>query len=151
MKGKQSFKMAAIGFVAALVIVSAGGAAYAQMEKPTFCGSCHAMSDHYATWNDSSHASIACSECHLPQDNIATKLVAKTQTGIVDMYHQTMRDYSLDIKTTEKGKEYIQGNCVRCHEPAIKNTNMGSGKDSDGRQCISCHRSLVHDSMTTSQ
>ena len=142
-------KMAVIGFVVALVLVIAGGAAYAQMEKPTFCGGCHAMADNYATWQDSSHASVACSECHLPHDNMATKLAAKAATGTVDVWHETMRDYGIDIKTTEKGKEYLQNNCIRCHESTIKDISMG-GKDDD-RQCVSCHRNLVHGTMSISQ
>ena len=151
MSGRKSFKMAAIGFVVALVLVIACGAAYTQLEKPTFCGGCHAMSDNYATWHESSHASIACSECHLPHDNMVQTLAAKTATGLADVYHETMRDYGLDIRTTDKGKEYLQKNCVRCHEATIRDTGMGCGKDSDGRQCISCHRNLVHGDMTISQ
>jgi len=145
-------KMAVIGFVVALVIVIAGGAAYAQMEKATFCGGCHAMSDNYATWSDSMHSSVECSECHLPQNNLATKLVAKASTGIVDVWHETLRDYGTHIEITEKGKEYLRDNCVRCHEATIKNTSMtGVGKDGDDRECVSCHRNLVHGNMTISQ
>ncbi|MCL1790978.1 MAG: NapC/NirT family cytochrome c [Peptococcaceae bacterium] len=141
--------MAVIGFVVCLVVVIAGGAAYAQMEKPEFCGSCHAMSENYGTWSDSSHASVTCSECHLPNNNIAAKLVAKAQTGMVDVWHQTMRDYDLNIEMTDKGKTTLRNNCIRCHEPTIKNTSMiDIGKDGDDRYCVSCHRNLVHGNMT---
>jgi len=149
--GKQSFKMAAIGFVVALVLVGAGGAAYAYMESPSFCGGCHAMQEQYHSWNDSAHQTVDCSDCHLPHDNIASTLWAKTQTGVVDVYQQATRGYDLEITVTEKGKEYLQKNCIRCHEPAIKETGMGFDKDGDGRDCTSCHRNLVHGGKTISQ
>jgi cytochrome c nitrite reductase small subunit len=144
--GKQSFKMAAIGFVVALVLVCAGGAVYAHTNNPTFCGGCHAMGDYYDSWLASSHQTVACSECHLPHDNIFSTLVAKTQTGVVDLYKQTTRDYDLHTNITDKGKQYLKMNCVRCHEPAVRETGMGTGKNNvgDGRDCTSCHRDLVH-------
>jgi cytochrome c nitrite reductase small subunit len=149
--GKQSFKMAAIGFLVALILVIAGGAAYAQTEKPTFCGGCHAMEDSYHTWQNSVHSTVACSECHLPHDNLATKLLAKAKTGAVDIYAQTLRNYDIDIQVTDKGKEYLQKNCLRCHESRVSATDMGVGKDGDGRDCTSCHMNLVHGSKTISQ
>jgi len=146
--GRQFFKGAAIGFVAGLVLVGAGGAAYAYMETADFCGSCHAMEENYHSWHESAHQTVACSDCHLPHDNIVTTVLAKAQTGIVDVYHQVVRDYDLDIKMTEQGKDCLQKNCVRCHEAVIRETKMGSDKDGDGRDCTSCHRYLVHGSMT---
>ena len=39
--------------------------------SPKFCGMCHAMQHEAKTHATSSHADIACVECHLPHDNIA--------------------------------------------------------------------------------
>lgn len=136
---RQALKLMGIGFGVAVVVVSAGAYTYAYAEDPTFCGGCHAMSEHYASWQLSTHKTVDCSECHLPHEQ-PTKLVAKVQTGVVDTYHQTMRDYPLRIEITEKGQDYLQNNCLRCHESTIANTSMVSGE----KDCTTCHRNLVH-------
>jgi hypothetical protein len=33
---------------------------------PAFCGTCHVMSPYYESWKTSSHADIACVDCHIP-------------------------------------------------------------------------------------
>lgn len=139
---RQALKLMGIGFGVAVVVITAGAMTYAYAEEPSFCGGCHAMTDHYATWQASTHKNLKCSECHLPHE-YPDKLVAKTETGVVDVYHQTLRDYALpqQIEITEKGQDYLRQNCLRCHEMTIANTSMISGD----KTCTTCHRELVHD------
>jgi len=137
---RQVLKLIGLGFGIAVVVVIAVAMAYAYAEEPGFCGRCHSMEEFYTSWQASSHSTVACSECHLPHDGAATKLVAKTQAGFVDIYHQTLRDYPLQIQITDKGYSYLKDNCLRCHEPVVRDTSIVS----TGKDCLSCHRTLVH-------
>lgn len=132
--------MLALGVVVAVagMAVAAGGYSYA--ESPAFCGACHSMEQAYASWEVSNHKQMACTDCHLPNENLATKLAAKAMTGITDVYHETLRDYPATIKVTAQGKQYLTDNCVRCHQSTIENTKMAAS----GQDCAKCHRGLVH-------
>lgn len=137
---RNGLKLLAIGFTIAVLgmVVTAGVYAYA--ESPSFCGSCHSMEYAYSSWQASNHKQIACTDCHLPNNNLASKLVAKIQTGISDVYHETIRDYPATIKVTAQGKQYLADNCLRCHRSTVENTKMMAG----GQDCTKCHRGLVH-------
>lgn len=102
---RNALKLMAIGFIVAVAGMAMAGFGYAQAEKPQFCGSCHSMEQAYATWQASNHKQIECTECHLPNNNLAVKLAAKTQTGINDVYHEVLRDYPATIKVTAQGKK----------------------------------------------
>src|SRR5580692_1890226 len=61
-----------LGFVllaTAINFVIVGTASYrgvAQMDKPSFCGqSCHVMAPEWSAYHVSSHANVACTECHI--------------------------------------------------------------------------------------
>ncbi len=61
-----------LGFVllvTAINFVIVGTASYrgvAQMDKPSFCGqSCHVMAPEWTAYHVSSHANVACTECHI--------------------------------------------------------------------------------------
>lgn len=115
--------------------------------KPQFCGSCHAMDTAYTTWQHSNHKQMFCTECHLPNKNLAVKPVAKAQTGITDVYHETIRDYPAKIMVSPQGKAYIADNCLRCHQSTVETTGMGAG----GQDCTKCHRGLVHERGSVSK
>jgi cytochrome c nitrite reductase small subunit len=140
-KKNPTFRLVALGFVAAVIIMVLGANIYAYTNNPEFCGGCHAMTEHYKTWQSATHKSVACAECHLPHDNPASYLGAKIYTGVVDSNAQVVRNYPLaeDIKLTEKGRDYLQNNCLRCHDAAVANIM------NDDTDCLSCHRSLVHE------
>lgn len=137
---RNALKLMAIGCAVAVVGMIMAGFGYAQAERPEFCGNCHAMEQAYASWSESNHKQINCTECHLPQNNLATKMVAKAQTGIYDVYHEALRDYPAVIKVTPQGKKIIADNCLRCHQSTVETTGMGAG----GQDCTKCHRGLIH-------
>lgn len=128
------------GFAVAIAGMLAAGFGYAYAEKPQFCGSCHSMEQPYATWQASNHKQIYCTECHLPNNGLAAKVVAKAQTGMNDVYHETLRDYPATIAVTAQGKQVLADNCLRCHKSTVENTGMAEG----GADCTKCHRGLVH-------
>jgi cytochrome c nitrite reductase small subunit len=141
-KKNKTFRLVALGFVAAVIIMVIGANVYAYTNNPEFCGGCHAMTEHYATWQSATHRSVACTECHLPHATPAGYLGAKIQTGAVDISAQVARNYPLaeDISLTVKGREYLQKNCLRGHEAAGANVSLAEGET----DCTSCHRGLVH-------
>lgn len=137
---RQALKLVGLGFGIAVVIMVAGTMVYAYAEEPEFCGGCHSMHDSYVSWQASTHSTVACSDCHLPHDGLATELIAKVQSGLVDVYYEAKRDYPLQPKLSEKNHVYVQDNCLRCHEPVVRDTMLVSSET----DCLSCHRSLVH-------
>lgn len=137
---RNALKLVGAGFVIAVVGMAVVAMGYAYAETPAFCGACHSMEQSYVSWQASNHKQIACSECHLPNSSLATKLVAKARTGITDVYHETIRDYPAVIKVTAQGKGYLADNCLRCHQSTVENTAMAAG----GQNCAKCHRGVVH-------
>ena len=144
MKGwsnRHTLKLIGLGFCIGVIVMIISTVTYAYAEEPTFCGGCHSMEESYKSWQASSHSAVACTECHLPNDKMLSKFTAKAATGLWDTYKETRRDYTpQQIQVSEKGRAYLKGNCSRCHEPTIRNTSLVS----EGKDCISCHRNLVH-------
>ncbi len=137
---RNAVKMMAIGFVIAVVGMALAGFSFVHAEQPQFCGSCHSMEQAYTSWQMSTHKQIACTECHLPNGNIAAKMFAKTQTGINDVYHEVKKDYPAVIQVSNQGRGFIADNCLRCHISTVETTGMGAG----GQDCTKCHRGMVH-------
>lgn len=136
----DTIRLILFGAAGAVVAVTIAGAGYAWADSPQFCGSCHSMIEPAATWRQSNHKQFICTECHLPHDSLAEKLVTKMKTGNRDVYHETLRDYPAALILTQEGRYIIDRNCLRCHSSTVENTAMGQG----GQDCIKCHRALIH-------
>ena len=68
-------RFAITGYVLGLVVGLGLLAIFGAMEAsstPSFCGSCHVMAPYYESWTTSSHAEIACVDCHIPPGVSAT-------------------------------------------------------------------------------
>lgn len=128
------------GFVAGAIIVFAMVGGYHASGNPLVCGSCHSMDHVYGRWQASMHKQFACTECHLPDTNIAGKIGYKVKAGLNDLYHETLRNYPASISISAEGARIANGNCLRCHFSTVQNTFMGNG----GVNCIKCHRYSVH-------
>jgi cytochrome c nitrite reductase small subunit len=126
----------AVGMV--LILLLAGG--YQLGGASWFCGACHSMEKEYAQWKLSRHKQFSCTECHMPDTNIAGKLAYKTHAGLNDLWHEVIRNYPAHIRLSYKGKDIMNGNCFRCHFSTIENTGMSKG----GQNCLKCHHNLVH-------
>ena len=137
---RNALKCILLGMIVAVVGMGVSVAGYDMAESPAFCGSCHSMTQAHATWQASNHKQIDCTECHLPNNNLAVKLIAKGQTGMNDVYHETLRDYPANIRLTTQGMTILKDNCLRCHQSTVENTKMAAG----GQDCTKCHRGLVH-------
>ncbi len=91
------------------------------------------------------HSQLECTDCHLPHQNVAIYLVEKGRTGMVDTYHEVLRDYPAHIKISKDGWDTVNANCVRCHEPTMQDVHADLGKDFDsGGDCLKCHSRIAH-------
>ena len=134
------------GFAIGLVAAGIGSAVMSVSGSPEFCGTCHAMKTEAATFAMSPHRGQDCVECHLPHDNAAIYFIEKGRTGMVDMYHEVMRDYPAHIILSKDSRQMVDKNCIRCHEATMsgvhvdmKNMDMDSGAD-----CLKCHKGVAH-------
>ncbi|MGN0940502.1 MAG: cytochrome c3 family protein [Selenomonadaceae bacterium] len=132
------------GFIVGVIACGAGAGMSALSGTPTFCGSCHSMKMEQATFAESSHKNLDCVECHLPHTSMAVYYVEKGRTGMVDMYHEIMRDYPAKIKMSKSARDTVNANCLRCHSQTMENVSngpMGTEKD-----CLKCHSRIAHGS-----
>lgn len=140
---RKALKYGIAGAVAMLAVALMMSASLAYVDQPQFCGSCHSMREVYGTFAASTHKQFVCGDCHLPQQNFAVKLSAKTRSGISHVYHETLQDYPQPLTISAEGKTILADNCRRCHASTIENTPMAAA----GNSCTACHRSLVHDEL----
>ncbi len=104
-----------------------------------YCAGCHLMEDYYETWlKKGHHRQLKCVDCHLPNDNIANHLLWKGITGGWDFvrFHSGFHPDPLTIHS--KGKEFVDMNCLRCHEATVAKVHH------EDRRCIDCHRNTRH-------
>jgi len=142
---KHTLACLAGGFVIGIAVCGFGAVFNSVSGSPAFCGTCHAMKSEQATFAMSSHKNRACVDCHLPHDNVAIYYIEKGRTGMIDMYHEVMRDYPAHIKLSEGGRDTVNGNCLRCHEATVEKVHVGLAPQDTG-DCLKCHSRIAHGS-----
>jgi cytochrome c nitrite reductase small subunit len=128
------------GIIAGVVISLLLGAAYQISSDSRFCTSCHSMKLAQTRLQTTHHRQFACIECHMPDTNIASRVIYKTRAGMNDLKSEFFRDYPAGIELSEAGSEIINQNCLRCHTSTIAKTPMSE----NGGNCLKCHRFVVH-------
>lgn len=156
MEQKNIMKYVAIGCVVVTVgmvayVVKASNMVSYLSSDPQVCINCHPMQTQYATWQHSSHrAKVTCVECHLPQDSLAGKLIAKSRDGFKHSVAMTLRTYGYNIRASASASDRIQANCIFCHREIVSQIMLtsalyGSEEEGEsGRRCWSCHREVPH-------
>ncbi len=142
---KHTLRCLAGGFVIGLLTCGIGSAMMHCTGTPEFCGNCHSMKHEAATFAKSSHGNQDCAECHLPHDNAVVYLAEKSRSGMVDMYHEVIRDYPARIKLSEHGRQTVNSNCMRCHSTTMEDIHVGVGAR-DTSDCMKCHSRIAHGS-----
>lgn len=133
------------GFIVGVAACGLGSAVMAATGSPEFCGTCHSMKQETWSFAESSHSRLECTDCHLPHDNAVIYMVEKGRTGMVDMYHEVMRDYPAHISLSEDARATVNGNCLRCHEGVMDNVHIAVGERYDtGADCLKCHSRIAH-------
>ncbi len=134
------FRGLIFGIIIGVVFTAAAVLAYQKSGDARFCGSCHSMGMVHGAWQLSHHHQYTCTECHLPDTHLAGKVAYKTRAGLNDLIHETIRDYPAGFGISAESRRIVNENCLRCHASTVLNTPMAS----DGADCLTCHRYLVH-------
>jgi len=120
----------------ALVGVSAG--VMRTTDQRPFCSSCHVMRTAAVTHKLSSHANLACNDCHAPAA-LVPRLPFKAAEGL--------KDFAGNLAGREPGasaglrtRQVVNNNCKACHAA----TNMDVASVEAKEYCIDCHRNVAH-------
>ena len=141
---KHTLKCLAGGFILGVAAVGVVNFALHISGTKEFCGQCHSMKHEAETFAISSHRDQDCVECHLPHDNTAHYLFEKGRTGMVDMYHEAMRDYPNKIKLGTNARKMVAENCVRCHGATM--SYVETAPEGSQEDCLKCHSRIAHGS-----
>ncbi len=110
---------------------------------PETCANCHVMDAQYENWFHAPHERVTeCVDCHLPHENITAYYLEKGRQGAKDVFAFTTGNIPVAIRASERSREIIQSNCIRCHEFTVEDIVMGA-QPSD-RYCWDCHRDVSH-------
>ncbi len=110
-----------LGFIflaTAINFVIVGTASYrgvAQMDKASFCGeSCHVMAPEWTAYHVSSHANVACTECHIASG--MSGYVSAKLNGARQLVHLVSGNYPRPIMAEGKVPA-AASTCLHCHNP----------------------------------
>lgn len=107
--------------------------------ESSFCAKCHVMKPQYLDQiKGGLHNELKCIECHLPHESKISFYSQKLQDGVKDTVIFFSGRFSEKIKASQKNREIIQENCIRCHFQIVSKINV---KD---RKCWDCHRRITH-------
>ena len=143
---KHTLSLLAGGFAAGLLAFGAGSVFLSVSGSPAFCGNCHSMKSEAETFARSSHQKQDCTECHLPHQNAVAYFAEKGRSGMVDMYHEIVRDYPARIKLSEDARRMVNENCIRCHGATMEEVRVSMERNDTGGDCLKCHSRIVHGS-----
>jgi len=127
--------------------------------QPKFCNTCHVMKPYYASWKESSHKDVTCTDCHFPpglDNKIKGKFTALSM----------LVDYFTGVyKKSKPWAEIPDESCMRtgCHETRLlqgqvtfkKNIlfdhgpHLGELRRGRKLRCTSCHSQIVQGSHMT--
>ena len=86
----------------------------------------------------STHANLACNECHAPTA-LLEKIPFKAQEGLRD-FLGNLSDTEVPVQASERTRTVINANCRSCH--AMINSEVASMEAK--ASCVDCHRSVAH-------
>ncbi len=128
-----------LGGVALGVLLMAGISLGMRMtDQRPFCAGCHVMNEAAVTHKMSTHANLACNDCHAPV-NLVSRLPFKAAEGLRDFIANTQKK-DVPIVVAMRTKDVINANCKTCH--AMTNIDVASMEAKP--YCIDCHRSIAH-------
>ena len=110
----------------------------AKSDSVGFCAGCHVMEGEYdALMHSGAHRRGKCTDCHLPNQNLAIHYVWKSIDGMKDVIFFYSGRVPERIRLSEHGTKVLQANCIRCHEETVSLINTE-------QKCWSCHRKMIH-------
>lgn len=103
-----------------------------------FCAGCHVMQEAAVTHKMSTHAALACNECHSPH-NLLAKLPFKAKEGLRDVL-ANMQGKDTPMLPSVATRDIIKENCIACHSATNANVASMDAKP----YCTDCHRNVAH-------
>jgi hypothetical protein len=83
--------------------------------SPGFCGTtCHTMPPQNATYINSPHANVYCTDCHIGRGFLGVELGRKTE-DIYEIYSFVFHTYTYPIQATRTRPALVT--CEKCHQP----------------------------------
>jgi nitrate/TMAO reductase-like tetraheme cytochrome c subunit len=103
---------------ATLVLLAAQGSLH-YMESPEFCGqTCHTpMHPQYTAWQNTTHAKVACVECHVGEG--APALVRSKLAGVRQLLHIVNGNFPRPIPASQAEMRPANETCGRCHAASL--------------------------------
>ncbi|HEY5270064.1 MAG TPA: c-type cytochrome domain-containing protein [Anaerolineales bacterium] len=83
--------------------------------SPAFCGTtCHTMPPQNATYLNSPHANVYCTECHIGRSFLNIQLSRKTE-DVYEIYSMVFHTYTFPIQASRSRP--ARETCEKCHQP----------------------------------
>ena len=125
------------------VLVGAGlfavlACAMVNTDQRPFCTSCHIMAEAGVTHKMSTHANLACNDCHAP-GNLMAKLPFKAREGLRDVIGN-MNGSDVPLGAMLSTRAVVKANCIACHA----RTNVEVASMDVKPYCVDCHRNIAH-------
>ena len=98
-----------------IALVSSGIYGWDYSNSPKFCGTtCHTMPPQNATYLNSPHANVYCTECHIGRSVLGTQLARKTE-DLYEIYSMVFHTYTFPIQASRSRP--ARETCEKCHQP----------------------------------
>ncbi len=105
-----------------IVLVSGGIYGWNYSNSSTFCGTtCHTMPPENATWMNSPHANVDCTECHIGRSVLGTQFARKTE-DVFELYSMVFHTYTFPIQASRTRP--AAETCEKCHQPEAFSGNQ---------------------------
>lgn len=147
-----SVSLGAAAGIGGFTFVAAHGASYLS-DNPTACVNCHIMREQFDGWERGSHHAVAvCNDCHLPHENLGSKLLVKASNGYHHSQAFTLQNFHEPIRIKPGNAAVLEANCLRCHgeitEEITTHGTLGIPVDPEGKAdlygCVQCHQEVGH-------
>lgn len=132
-------------FINFIIVGTASYRGVAYMDTPNFCGqSCHVMAPEWSAYHVSTHASVACTECHVAP-GVPGYIHAKVN-GTKQLFMVILHDYPRPIMA-EGRVPPARDTCLNCHNPerlagdklVVKSAYGDDEKNSIARSLVLLH------------
>jgi len=143
--GAAIFAAVSLGLISGLGAFTFGyGKGFSYFSSnPQGCANCHAMQDHFDSWQSSSHHAVAvCNDCHLPHDFVG-KWYVKADNGFFHSLAFTLNDYHEPIQIKARNRRVTQQACLHCHQD-IGEQVYSTHQSVESLQCVQCHSAVGH-------
>ena len=126
------------GLAAGAALLAVMAFAMVSTDQRPFCASCHIMQEAAVTHKLSTHAKLACNECHAPH-NLLAKIPFKAKEAIRDVVYN-VQGADLPLGPNSVTREVVNANCIACHA----RTNVDVASMNVKPYCVDCHRNVAH-------